>query len=61
MTLDLDDYKSSFMVDSAVILFKKEPDIVTIEKLERLLKEVANEVIRKKMDDDWKRTREYCS
>jgi hypothetical protein len=50
MQLDLCEYESSFVCDGAVVLFKDEPDIATIERLEHLLKEVANDAIRKKLE-----------
>ena len=50
MQLDLCEFQSSYMVDGAVVLFKDEPDIGTIERIENLLKEVANDAIRKKLE-----------
>ncbi len=52
MTLELNDFKASYVVDGAVILFTKDPDIQTIERVEHLLKEIANDYIRKSLDKD---------
>ncbi len=51
MHVDLDEYQASFMVDGALILFKDQPSIYVIEKIERLLQEVANDAIRKSLEE----------
>jgi hypothetical protein len=52
MKLELTDFKESYMCDGAVILFKQEASIQTIEKIEQLLKDIANDKIRRKLNDD---------
>lgn len=52
MQVELTDFKESYMVDGAMILFKDEPDIHTIEKVEQLLKEIATNKIRQRFEMD---------
>ena len=52
MTLELTDFKASYVVDGAVILFTKDPDIQTIERVENLLKNIANDLIRASLERD---------
>lgn len=50
MTLNTDEFKTAFMLDGAVVLFTEEPTIHVIEKIEHLLKDVANDAIRKSLE-----------
>lgn len=52
MRLELTDFRESYMVDGAVILFKQEANIHTIEKIEQLLKQIADDKIRRALERD---------